>query len=236
MKVIGILEDDPFIAEELERVVSTMGHKVGINTSLPKELIDYVNKDAVDLLLLDVNLGQEMDGIETAKQILSNSYIPIVFITSYFDDITLSNIRMLNPRGYVLKPFREIDVKININLGLQPVPSTPMEYSNKEAQPIFIKKSGDLVKVNPETILFLKGEDNYTLVHFEDGTRHMSSSTLKLMSEQFTDYGFLRVHKSYAINLNKLETVSGSVVYVDGESIPIGKSYKKGLLASLHIV
>lgn len=236
MKVIGILEDDPFIAEKLEQIVEEAGHSVGLNTSLPSEFISFARSKKPDLLMMDVNLGQDMDGIETAQEIRSQQNTPIVFITSYFDDLTLARIRVIEPEGFVLKPFREIDVKININLVLHQTSKTEQTNSDSEQNPLFIKKGGEMIKVEPSSILYLKGEDNYTEIYFADGSKHMVSSTLKLMQEQFGVYGFMRIHKSYVINLDRLDTVSGSIVALGKETIPIGKVYKKNLLDALNIV
>lgn len=236
MKNIAILEDDPFIVQQLVKIVGEMGYLVGAHTSNPEEFILYVKKEKPELLLLDVNLEQEKDGIDTAKEIRSFSESSIVFITSYFDDLTLSRIRDIGPEGFVLKPFREIDVKINLNLALTNRTKQIKIKVHENESPLFIKQAGEMVKVDPNSVLYLKGEDNYTFVHFEDGSKHTVSTTLKSIGQQFSVYGFKRIHKSYVINLSHLRTVSGSIVSLGGENIPIGKAYKKELLAELNII
>lgn len=84
--------------------------------------------------------------------------------------------------------------------------------------------------------LIAQGEENYTTIFTLEGKRYTITQTLKSLAEQFEPYGFIRVHKSYAVNRSMITSISGSMLYIDSQGLPIGKSYRKTFLATLTIV
>ena len=115
---ILIVEDGLIMARDIERRLQSMGYGVvGLATS-GEEAIKSVTHAKPDLVLMDVRLKGSIDGIQTAAKIHTLTDVPIVYVTAYSDDATLTRARQTEPFGYVLKPFEEKELRTTIEMAL----------------------------------------------------------------------------------------------------------------------
>lgn len=231
-KKIYIVEDDPFIAEELKLIIENLGYEVVGGSDKEEQAIKEIGKLDPHLVCLDVDLGKGGSGFNVAKWINESHSANFLFITSFFDEITISEAKNYGPKGYIVKPFRDVDIKSNLALAFYASNTTP----DIPKEDLFIRKDGEIVRVDPEKITHLKGEDNYTSVFIEGEARIMTSTTLKKMEEKLEPFGFIRIHKSYVVNISHLEGLNGNALYVDGKSFPIGKAYKQQLMSKITVL
>ena len=245
-KTILIVEDEPLIAEDLSLVISGLGYAVhGICTSA-NEARNVIASTPLDLVLLDVKIKGDDDGIQVAEFIQANKPgLPFIFLTSFFDDHTIARARNTNPLAYLVKPFKDADLKANISLAFSKsaLQTNAPATANNGPLELFVRKHNEIVRLNPANVIYIKGEDNYSHVHTSDGKRYTTAQTLKAIerslggSEVAAKQGrFVRVHKSYVINLMHINSISGTTVYVSSEGLPIGKSYRKALFDALTIL
>ncbi|MBN2461335.1 MAG: response regulator [Candidatus Cloacimonetes bacterium] len=130
MARILIVEDEPVIAFDLKMTLINLKHEVCA--------ISYYGEDAIlkaetflpDLVLMDIKLDENMDGIEAAERIQNNFNIPVIFITAYADKKTMERVKKVNPYGYFLKPFDERELQVNLALALHK--HKPNENLNQE--------------------------------------------------------------------------------------------------------
>ena len=115
---IMIVEDDLIAAEDTRYRLEDLGYTVSSMASTGKEAIQKAEEDKPDLVVTDIVLEGEMDGIEVAKQIYSRFDIPFVYLTAYADDKILERIKITEPFGYIVKPFTNEDLTITIELAL----------------------------------------------------------------------------------------------------------------------
>jgi|SRR5665811_1341725 len=115
---IMIVEDEIIVAEHIRRSLQNMGYSVTSITSSGAKAIKIVEDNNPDLVLMDIILGGEMDGIETAKLIRSRFNIPVVFLTAFSDEKILERAKITEPFGYIIKPFNDTDLRINIEIAL----------------------------------------------------------------------------------------------------------------------
>ncbi len=115
-KNILIAEDESIIALELTETLSNLGYNVSETVNAGEKALEKVKVDPPDLVLMDIRLKGEMDGIETAAKIRSEYDIPIVFLTAYLDDERLSKAKLTMPFGYLLKPVKERELKVTIEM------------------------------------------------------------------------------------------------------------------------
>jgi CheY-like chemotaxis protein len=115
---IMIVEDEWIAAEDTQYRLRDLGYIVTALASTGKEAIQKAKEDKPDLVLTDIVLEGEMDGIEVAKQIYSSFDIPFIYLTAYADDKILAQIKITEPFGYIVKPFTNEDLKIAIELAL----------------------------------------------------------------------------------------------------------------------
>jgi len=142
---IMVVEDESIVAEHIRRSLQNMGYSVTSVASSGVKAIKDVEDKSPDLVLMDIVLDGEMDGIETAKLIRSRFNIPVVFLTAYSDENILERAKISEPFGYVIKPFNDTDLHINIEIALY---KHKMEKKLKESEQWFtatLKSLGEAV-------------------------------------------------------------------------------------------
>lgn len=115
---IMIVEDEWIAAEDTQYKLQDLGYIVSALASTGNEAIQKAKEDKPDLILTDIVIEGEMDGIEVAKQVYSCFDIPFIYLTAYADDKILERIKITEPYGYIVKPFTNEDLKIAIELAL----------------------------------------------------------------------------------------------------------------------
>ncbi len=115
---IMIVEDEWTIAEEIKMVLESFEYTVTSMSSSGEEAIQNAEKDKPDLVLMDIVLEGEMDGIQAANEIRSRFNTPIIFLTAYTDEKILERASITGPFGYIVKPFVNEDLKISIEIAL----------------------------------------------------------------------------------------------------------------------
>lgn len=130
-KRILIVEDEIITAKDIKECLQDNGYGVLSIVSSGEEAIKKVKEGNPDLVLMDIMLKGEMDGIETARQIHSISNIPVVYLTAFSDKNILERAKITEPFGYILKPFNERELHINIEIALY---KHKMERELKESE------------------------------------------------------------------------------------------------------
>lgn len=227
-KRIFILEDDPVIASDLEVTLVDLGYSVCGISHQPFEAKKKIEQLLPDLILLDINLNCEIDGIDLAT-LIQNTGIGIVFVSAFTDKQTIDRAKMVRPLGYIIKPFNEKDIEITLEL----------VFSNSEAvieKPttcesfIFVKTKNNLsVKINFDDILFIEAFDNYSFIHIQN-EKIIVSYTLKEMEQKIKSQDLIRVHRSFIVNNRKVKAIQYNNLIIGEHEIPIGKSYKEEII------
>lgn len=115
---ILVVEDEALVAEAIRRKLEKMGYDVPLTASSGEEAIKIADESSPDLVLMDIILQGKMDGIEAAGQIHSLFNIPVVFLTAYSDERTILRARITEPFGYIIKPFKERELQVAIEIAL----------------------------------------------------------------------------------------------------------------------
>jgi len=233
-KKILIVEDDPLISEELSLIIGSLGYEVVGIVNNETDALTAVQKESPDLVCLDIDLKAGGSGFNVASKL----EVPFLFITSFFDEMTLAKAKDYDPYSYIVKPFRDIDIKSNLSLAFFKIESQQGEKPAAVGKPeeLFIRKDGEAFRIDSDEILYLKGEDNYSVLHMANGSKHMTSTTLKKMTEKLEPYGFIRVHKSYSVSIAKVTGFQGSTIYLTEKAIPIGKAFRSNLRARFTVL
>ena len=175
--------------------------------------LDFLKSNRVDLIFLDINLPK-ISGISFLKN-LNNP--PQVIITSAYSEYALEGFE-LDVVDYLLKPF-------SFERFLKAISKTKKE--NDSNQSVFVKSDKEFFQVHLNTIQYIKGDDDFTRVYADK--LFLDTRTLKKWEDELPD-SFLRVHKSYIINKEKITRISGQRIFLDEDAIPIGRTYKEEVL------
>jgi len=115
---ILIVEDEVIIAEDIRKSLENLGYTVPSVVSSGEAAIKKVEELNPDLVLMDIMLDGKIDGIDAASQIRSIFNIPVVYLTAYSDGKILERAKITEPFGYIIKPFKERELQINIEMAL----------------------------------------------------------------------------------------------------------------------
>jgi CheY-like chemotaxis protein len=115
---ILIVDDDPVIATLIGSRLEKFGYSLTGKAHSPEEALQSVSDHPPDLILMDILLGEKMDGIALARKIRNDSRVPIVFITGATDDATIARAKEVGPSGFIVKPFDDINLRVAIELTL----------------------------------------------------------------------------------------------------------------------
>ena len=226
---ILIVEDEPLIADDIAGILEKHQYKVSDIVDEAKDALESLEEHSVDLALLDINIEGDIDGIELAKKIT----IPFIFLTSYYDQKTLNRVKETQPAGYIVKPFNENELIANIDLAL--ARKKQKLIPSGEPEKLFVRKDQEIVSVMSDEILYVEAFDNYAYL-FTQSDKYIISHTLKSIEEKLLPLGFLRIHRSYLINFEKIDSISEGYVFIHGHKVLIGKSYKKEFFERLEML
>ncbi|MFL5753535.1 MAG: response regulator [Bacteroidia bacterium] len=246
---ILVVEDESIVSKDIQNSLKKLGYNVVGACNNGEEAVELVREKQPDLVLMDIMLKGEMSGIDAADIIRTQLNIPIIFLTAYADESTLSKAKVTEPYGYILKPFKEIDLHSSIEMAIykhKKVSEIRKErdflYSlveNKEGSKdiLFVKSNSRLVKVNMKDIFYIEALKDYVVINTEL-TRYTIHSTMKDIEKKLAPNEFLRVHRSFIVRVDKIVAIENHnlVLEKDKKSIPIGGSYKDELLQRLNMV
>lgn len=132
-----MVEDESIVALAIQTRLNNLGYDVVGTCDTGKEAIDRAAEIAPDLVLMDIKLNGQMDGVEAARQIRSVFDVPVVYLTSYSDEATLERAKHTEPFGYLLKPFDDLALRTTIEMSLH---KHKMELARKEMTSSIIER------------------------------------------------------------------------------------------------
>ncbi|AWW29068.1 DNA-binding response regulator [Echinicola strongylocentroti] len=230
MKKILIVEDELDLAENLEEILSVLGYNLAPVISDGNMVLDYLNYSQPDLILMDVLIDGDMDGIDLAKKIKENYQIPIIFLTGYSDKIILDRISKVIYEGYLLKPFHIETLKTCLYLTFKNQEGPKQQIKPKTLK---IRDKGFMVPVPVEDITVLEADGLYTKIHTLSKP-YTIRDILKDVTEKLPDDSFLRIHKSFTININHIHAYNAKELTVGNQVIPMRRGFLKKLKGILE--
>jgi DNA-binding LytR/AlgR family response regulator len=216
---ILIVEDEFIIAQNLRQVLTDLGYTVSGHAFDAQEALDLLQQGLTSLVLVDIRLGQGMDGIDLVHRIRKDFSLPCVFLTSHSDRGTISRAKEAHPAGFLVKPFNREEIFATIEIALANVAETERnDY-------LFLKVGSYLKKVAYRDITFLKADRVYVEFHRKDAPPLIVRESLNAWEEKLPA-DFVRVHRSYIVHLPHVEALATATVTVAGVEIPISRQVR----------
>lgn len=208
-----IVDDEELARTLLTTYVAKVAHvELLASFENPLHALSYLKENEVDLVFMDIQMP-ELKGTDFAELII-NDNIKVIFTTAY-SEYALKGFE-LNALDYLAKPitFKRFLAAIN-----------KFPVVSKEAETSLVIKSGyDLHRVLFQDILYIESDSEYVNYHFEDGKKIMANQSLsKLLNELPSQ--FIRVHRSYIVNKNKVTSLKGRSLMLSNTEIPVSDSY-----------
>ena len=223
-----IIEDLKVAADYLKRCCEKSG-RVEVKGYFPevKSALEFLNSSTVDLLFLDV----EMPGA-TGFELLDNiAYKPKVILTTSKEEYAY-NAYQYHVTDFLKKPFtynRFIESLDKVSS------SDEVPAKSNGGSHIFIKSDGKLVRLNNDDILFIESMGDYVKFVTRD-KKYVSYNSLKNLEEKVNKDCFMKVHRSYIINLLKIDDIRENDLFINGIEIPISKNLRADVLRRLTIL
>jgi two-component system, LytTR family, response regulator len=231
-----ILDDEPLAVELISTYINeTDNLQLAFASTNAFEAIQYIQKNDVDIVFLDMQMP-ELTGIQVLK-IIGTGY-KVIFTTAY-TDYALDGYEY-NITDYLLKPisferFTKAIEKLNQN-NITHV-SWDTNHGNhgmrSEDGFIFIKSDNKMIKINLQEILFIEGLKDYLSIQTTT-EKLITLQNLKTFEQYLNPQQFMRVHKSYIVALNKIDTIERNRIFIDVHVIPIGDTYRDAFLKRIE--
>ncbi len=245
---IVIVEDEALIADHIAICLEDLGYDVvGIEED-GTEALEIIQNLQPDLCILDINLAGALDGVDVAQEINRRFAIPFIFLTSNSDKRTLERVKITEPAGFILKPYTVQDLETNLGIvlyKLRRAASGKVTENKLESESIssskranddsfFIKEKHELIRIHYGEISHVEAMDNYARIHTSKG-RFVLSQTLKNVEKRLEDHGFLRVHRSYVVNLTHIDLIAPRHLVLGPEQIPISETQRQKLMERIQL-
>ena len=177
MKIL-LIEDEFILASELAETLESEGYDVVLTADNGQEALDFFKENEVDLVLCDINIKGDWDGIETVTRLIAIKQIPIIYLTAFTDKETLERAKQTFPSAYIPKPYHITNLRMAIELAINnfAVKIQPNIKILKDEKPenqlkemflqvnddIFIKQNYQFVKFSLNEVLYLEADNMYT--------------------------------------------------------------------------
>lgn len=238
---ILIVEDEMIIAANISLQLSNLGYQITGIIPRGEEVIPHIDQNLPDIVLMDINLKGDLDGIDIVLLIQKKYKIPVIYLTANADDYTFKKAKQTNPYAFISKPFKKIDLQHAIELTInrmeeeQDLNKDTCEIPFVLSDCIFIKNNDKMIKIFINDLLYIEAERNYCKLYCK-GKEHLLVSTLKDLDEKLPSNLFLRIHRSFIVNISHIDEIATSHVVIARKAIPITAELKKELLLHLQKV
>lgn len=227
-----VVDDEPIAREILETYIGRVPEislvKSCINAA---EAYDVLHEYPIDLVFLDI----QMPVISGTDFLRSLQKPPLVVFTTAYSQYAVEGFE-LNSVDYLVKPivFDRFQQAVNKVIDRMAANSQVASLSGPLPDYLFIRQGSKLVRVNHSEISYIQAERDFCSVYLGD-KRLLASLHLKILEDMLPKDKFLRAHRSYIVNLEKIQAVKGNVLELNNAEIPVGANYREQLFKQLHL-
>ncbi len=240
MKIL-IIEDEFILATDLSEILTSEGYEVVFIADNGQDAIDFYQKNEVDLVLCDISIKGSLDGIETVGKLIALKSAPIIYLTALTDAETIERAKKTFPSAYIPKPFNIINLRMAIEMAINnfafradsptiKILKDDKENTQKEVilqvnDAIFIKQNYQFVKFPLSEILYLEADNTYTTI-ITLQKKYALRQTISHVLERLPMKNLVRVHRSFVVNINKIDSFNEHEITIGNFQIPLSRSFK----------
>ncbi|MFO0321041.1 MAG: LytTR family transcriptional regulator DNA-binding domain-containing protein [Bacteroidota bacterium] len=247
---VYIVEDESIVAKDIFNCLKKLGYNIAGTTNNSEDAIKEIFVLKPDIVLMDIMIKGSVSGIDVAEILRKEYNIPVIFLTAFADESTLSKAKITEPYGYILKPFKEVDLHSTIEMAIykhkkdkELQKERDFLYSlvgNKDETAkdiLFVKSNSRLVKVNLKDIYFVEALKDYVVLNTQY-TRYTIHSTMKDIEKKLANGDFIRVHRSFIARIDKIQAIENQTIILEDNKkvIPVGGSYREQLLKKIKSI
>ena len=238
---ILIVEDERLVAKDLAARLIQAGYAITGMADNFETAIALFKEHSPDLVLLDINIKGEKNGIAIATEINNTIPTPFIFVTAQTDAETLKHAKNTFPSAYLIKPFTTSHLSVSIELalhnfayqktGLEKSATTNTVVEEEEniylkENFLFIKEGNTYIKVKQNEVLMIESQGNYVKLHTTE-KRYLIRCTINKAIEKMNQPYFVQVHRSFCVNIHRVTKFDDHEITVANVKAPIGRNYKE---------
>ncbi len=231
-----IVEDQWLIAQDIKIKLEDHNFKaLGIVTS-GEEALEMVAATPPDLILMDIQLAGELDGIATAERIVQNHSIPIIYLSDFIDQETVNRAKKTNPANYLSKPFKKDDLLRALEIAYYNAFHQRTSLPDRLSERILIRTDNNTAEIiSYADIVYIEAARSYSYIHTKE-RKYTLSNSMKKVLEKLENPDFVRVHRSYVVNLNHVSGIEGNTLKLDKYKVEMSIKYKNDLLEKIKFI
>jgi DNA-binding LytR/AlgR family response regulator len=227
---ILIVEDEVIVAEELAADLEDYGFSVTDIAISSEECFATIKANLPHVILMDINIKGELDGIKTSEAINKTHNIPIVYLTANTDTATINRALATSPSAFISKPYNKKDIVIALEIAFNKHNEKLLKTEPIAKGSCFFVKNGDYyTKINLEEVYYIEADGSYSKIYTHN-KNYTLSSNLNHFQDQINNDCFARIHRSYIVNIKKVEAFDKNSVIINEQSLPISKSHQKEII------
>lgn len=238
---ILIVEDEMIIGANISLQLSKLGYEVIGIVSRGEEAIAHVAQNRPDVVLMDIQLKGDLDGIETVSRMNKKTQVPVIYLTANTDEENFERAKSTNPYAFISKPFKKLDLQHAIELTMDRIgkKDEPQPEEGNVTSPfvqsdcIYVRRNERMIKILIKDIYYFEADRNYCKIYAKN-KECLLVMTLKEIDDKLPDEHFLRIHRSFIINLSHVDEVAGTHVVIGKKAIPLSKTLRRELMNRLQ--
>ncbi|MDB5232422.1 MAG: hypothetical protein JWN76_3227 [Chitinophagaceae bacterium] len=212
---ILIIEDEVLIAEHIKDYLVSFGFSQVFLAHTKKLAIQSIDYLKPDLVLLDLHLQQPKDGLDIARFIDDRGGPPYIFVTANADMLIIQEAMHTMACGYITKPVKKADLFASIQIALKTIVKPDTAF-------LLIKENNSNVKLSFDEILYIESSSNYINI-FTKTQKIITRQSLEWAELELPENQFMRIHRSYIINLRVIQRTNSKSVFIGETEIPISR-------------
>jgi two-component system LytT family response regulator len=211
-----VIEDEPLALRQMVSYIEkTPFLELGASFDNALDALTFLNENETDLMFVDINLP-DLNGMDFVKS-LKNA--PKVVFTTAYREYAVEGFRV-DALDYLVKPISYADF-------LQAANRAAEKITKKEDEFLLVKSEYKSIRINLADILYIEGMREYVRIHLAGGARPvMTLLSMKSIEQRLPSTKFMRIHRSYIVNLARITTIERNRIVFDKEYIPVGDQYK----------
>ena len=231
-----IVEDQLLFAENLKLILEDHDFEVVDIIDNGESVIEYVGRYVPDLILMDIQLRGQMDGIDTAQQL--DCDIPIIYLSDHTDRLTVERAKNTFPANYLSKPFQKGDLLRALEIAFVNANRirTP-RLKSRLRDKIFIRIDHQNSKmIFYENIIYLEADRAYCLIVTEDKSYTLSNN-MRLIADQIASPDFIKISRKHIININRVTAINGNMIELGhNHTLQMSKMYRDEVMTYFNLV
>ncbi len=238
---ILIVEDEMMIAESLQEILENLNYQVTGIANSAKMAMELLADQQPDLITLDIQIKGDQDGIELAEMIQKKYDLPYIYTSAFADEKTIARAKDTSPYGYLVKPYGIKDIHAAVEVAtmnfkkLQNSQIMMTQSNGVKDGNLFIKVDSRRVRLQEEEIMWVEAKGDYVIFKTEPKS-FIVHSTMKNVELKLDSERFLKVHRSYIVNLDRIVDIEDSNLLIKDKVIPVSRSNKEQLMKRIQLL